>query len=69
MGYKVVCYPKDKASGMLARGQVCAPHYTGTYYPHPGPAIRAAVGWVSRNPGSYADVLTWNDSALVVTVR
>ncbi len=69
MGYKVKCYPKDKPAGMLARGQVVAPHFTGTYYPHPGPAVLAAEGYVARNPGAYAEVLTYRDGAMVRTIR
>lgn len=68
MGYKVKCYPKDKPAGMLARGQVVAPHFMGTYFSSPSAALKSAEGWVSRNPGAYAEVLTFRDGALVETL-
>jgi len=67
MGYKVLCYPKDKPSGYLERGKVQRAHLTGTYYPHPGAATQAAARWVLRSEG-YAEVRTWKDGVLVDTI-
>ena len=64
MGYKVKCYPRDAAAGYLERGHI-ATEGMGTYYNHPGPAVRAAEAWISRNRGSRAEVLTYRDEAVV----
>lgn len=68
MGYKVKCYPVDGAAGYLERGQIAHADSMGTYYNHPGPAVRSAESWVRRHPGSTAEVQTYKDSAVVQVV-
>lgn len=66
MGYKVKVLPRHAAEGWLAQGRkTSAP----TYHHHPGPARKAAEGYLKRHPGDVCQVMTWKDEAIVEELR
>ena len=66
MSYKVKVIPQHLAEGWLSRGSKSA---WPTYYAHPGPARKAAEGYVKRHPGNVCHILTWKDGVFVEEVR
>lgn len=66
MAYKVKILPPDGPAGWLANG---GKSEFGTYYHHPGPAKKAAEGYVKRHPGAICEVRLWRCESLVEEVR